>query len=85
MFYIISTAIENPEKFKDEHLAYCKSQNLLGRILVSSEGINGTLSGTFEQTENYMNYLKSLQGFQDTFFKIDEVDAHAFSKNACKS
>lgn len=80
LLYYKYTAIENPEKFKDEHLAYCKTQNLLGRILVSSEGINGTLSGTFEQTENYMNYLKSLQGFQDTFFKIDEVDAHAFSK-----
>lgn len=72
--------IENPETFKDTHLKYCKDLGILGRILVSTEGINGTLSGTVEQTEKYMNDLRLIEGFEDTFFKIDEAEGHAFKK-----
>src|SRR5690554_3454227 len=80
LLYYKYNYIKDPESFKDEHLKFCKDLGVLGRILVSHEGINGTLSGTFEQTDAYMDYLKSLPGFEDTFFKMDEVDAHAFKK-----
>lgn len=80
LLYYKYTPIIDPEKFKDAHLAYCKDLGILGRILVSFEGINGTLSGTIEQTDAYMAHLKSIEGFEDTFFKIDEVDGHAFKK-----
>lgn len=72
--------IENAEEFAQEHLALCKSLNLKGRILVSHEGINGTCSGTIEETEKYMETLKSIEGFEDTQFKIDLSDDHAFHK-----
>lgn len=45
------TTIENPEEFAAEHLEFCNSLELKGRILVAKEGINGTCSGTVEQTE----------------------------------
>lgn len=55
---------------------------MLGRILVSSEGINGTVSGTVEQTEKYMQTMKADPRFADMVFKIDEEEEHAFKKSS---
>lgn len=72
--------IPDAESFAAEHLAYCKENGLKGRILIADEGINGTLSGTVEQTEKYMKDMRANPLFADTFFKIDEADDHAFKK-----
>lgn len=80
LLYYLYTPIEDPETFAAEHLAACKELELKGRILVSKEGINGTCSGTIEQTEAYMEMLKSDSRFSDIVFKIDEADGHAFKK-----
>lgn len=72
--------IENAEQFTQQHLAYCKNLGIKGRILVSEEGINGTLSGTIEQTDQYMEDMKNDPRFDDIMWKIDEVDGHAFKK-----
>lgn len=80
LLYYKFITIENPEEFKNDHLALCKELNLKGRILISHEGINGTCSGTVEDTEKYMETLKSYPGFSDTVFKIDESENHAFNK-----
>ena len=53
--------IENAEQFVADHLAFCKSIGLNGRILVADEGINGTVSGDYETTQKYMDYVHSLQ------------------------
>lgn len=66
--------IEDPEAFRDEHLEFCKNTGLKGRIIVGYEGINGTVSGTVEQTEKYKQFLHSLKGFEDVWFKEDEAD-----------
>ncbi|EMY5509175.1 hypothetical protein V8T57_005787, partial [Bacillus wiedmannii] len=42
LLYYMYTTIENPEEFAAEHLAFCNSLELKGRILVAKEGINGT-------------------------------------------
>jgi len=80
LLYYLYTPIENPETFAAEHLAACKDLGLKGRILVSHEGINGTCSGTIEQTEAYMEMVKSDPRFSEIVFKIDEADGHAFKK-----
>lgn len=72
--------IPDPEAFTAEHLAYCKELGVKGRILIAAEGINGTLSGTVEQTDRYMSDLRSNPLFSDIVFKIDESDGHAFRK-----
>lgn len=72
--------IEDPEVFSKEHLEFSKSIGLRGRVLVSNEGINGTVSGTVEQTEKYKEYLHSLPGFEDVWFKEDIVDDYAHRK-----
>lgn len=80
LLYYKFVEIDDPETFTQEHLAYCKNLGLKGRILIASEGINGTVSGTVEQTDKYMADLKSDPRFHDIVFKIDEADGHAFKK-----
>ncbi|AQU80415.1 MULTISPECIES: rhodanese-related sulfurtransferase [Planococcus] len=80
LLYYKYVEVEDPETFATEHLAACKELELKGRILVSNEGINGTCSGTIEQTEAYMKMLKSDPRFSDTAFKIDAAEGHAFKK-----
>ncbi|HEY4531744.1 MAG TPA: rhodanese-related sulfurtransferase [Kurthia sp.] len=80
LLYYFYTKIEDPAAFSKEHLAFCKDLELKGRILVAYEGINGTLSGTVEQTNKYMEAMKADPLFEGIVFKIDESEGHAFKK-----
>jgi len=80
LLYYMYVPIENPEEFAAEHLRFCKELGLKGRILVAKEGINGTVSGTVEQTEQYMNTMHADPRFAEMVFKVDEADNHAFKK-----
>lgn len=79
LFYKYTT-IEDPESFAKEHLAFGKEIGIKGRILVANEGINGTLSGTVEATNRYMEKMEADPRFKGIFYKIDEVEEHAFKK-----
>ncbi|MFC0273025.1 rhodanese-related sulfurtransferase [Metabacillus herbersteinensis] len=72
--------IENPEEYTQQHLEFCQSLGLKGRILIAHEGINGTISGTVEQTDQYMATMKEDPRFKEMVYKIDEADEHAFKK-----
>jgi UPF0176 protein len=74
------TKIPNLESFREEHLIYTKQLGLLGRIYISEEGINGTVSGTIEQINQYMYDLSSMECFKGITFKIDEAEQHVFKK-----
>ena len=80
LLYYHYTMIEDPAAFAQEHLQDCKDLGLKGRILVAGEGINGTVSGTTEQTNAYMKMMKNHPLFNGIVFKIDEADGHAFKK-----
>ncbi len=80
LLYYKYVPIENAEEFSEQHLRFCKELDLKGRILIADEGINGTVSGTVEQTEAYMKALNDDERFQGIEFKIDEEDGHAFKK-----
>ncbi len=80
LLYYKYVQIEDPESFSVEHRDYCKSLGLKGRILVAREGINGTVSGTIEQTNAYMAYMHEHPLFRDLVFKIDDAPEHAFQK-----
>ncbi|MBZ5749494.1 oxygen-dependent tRNA uridine(34) hydroxylase TrhO [Metabacillus rhizolycopersici] len=80
LLYYQYVTINNPEEYTKEHLKFCTNLGLKGRILVAEEGINGTVSGTIEQTNKYMSYMKEDPRFKDMVFKIDEADQHAFQK-----
>lgn len=80
LLYYKYVRIEDHEGFAKEHLQFCKDLGVKGRILVSNEGINGTLSGTFEQTQIYMETMHANPLFSEMEFKIDEAPEHAFKK-----
>ncbi|MFD2613160.1 oxygen-dependent tRNA uridine(34) hydroxylase TrhO [Paenibacillus gansuensis] len=80
LLYYKFVTIPNAEEFAAEHLAYCKELGLKGRILIAGEGINGTVSGTIEQTEQYVRDMQSNPLFSDMVFKVDEAEGHAFKK-----
>src|SRR3989338_9798183 len=66
--------IGNPEQFTKDHREFCEKHNLVGRILIGSEGINGTCAGLPKDIEAYKDYVHSLKGFEDLWFKEHGVD-----------
>lgn len=80
LLYYQYVPIDNPQQYRDEHMELCESLGLKGRIIVASEGLNGTVSGTFEATEAYMDALHNDERFATMPFKIDDAHQHAFEK-----
>ena len=80
LLYYCYAPIENPAQFRDEHHRLCLDLELLGRVIVASEGLNGTVSGTVENCATYMAIIKADPRFAALEFKIDAVPAHTFHK-----
>ncbi len=80
ILYYCYTRIDNPEQFREEHHRLCLRLNLLGRIIVAPEGLNGTLSGVAADCDAYMNTLRADPRFAHIDFKVDEHEGHAFQK-----
>ncbi len=72
--------IENPEELKKAHMNFCKSLGIKGKVLLAKEGINGSVSGTYEQIEQYMSELRKDSRFSDIEFKVEEGLIHPFDK-----
>lgn len=84
LLYYQYVSIEDPEAFRDEQRKLCESLDLKGRIIVAYEGINGTVSGTKENTDRYMAKMAEDPRFASIPFKIDSSDEHAFGKLSVK-
>ncbi|MEH7121073.1 rhodanese-related sulfurtransferase [Neobacillus vireti] len=80
LLYYKYVTIENPEECANEHREFCNELGLKGRIIIAAEGINGTVSGTIEQTDAYVKYMDEHPLFNGTWFKVDEASEHAFKK-----
>ncbi|MGX6443314.1 oxygen-dependent tRNA uridine(34) hydroxylase TrhO [Neobacillus sp. K501] len=80
LLYYKYVTIENPEETSNEHREFCNQLGLKGRIIIAAEGINGTVSGTIEQTDAYIKYMDEHPLFKGTWFKFDEASEHAFKK-----
>ncbi len=79
LYYCYST-IADGEQFAADHLKFCKSLNLTGRVIVADEGLNGTVSGSPEGCKTYMDTLHADERFAGIDFKVDEVDTPSFVK-----
>ena len=84
LLYYCYSPIENAEQFAADHLAFCQSLNLVGRIIVADEGLNGTVSGTPEACARYMEAVHADPRFAKTEFKIDDVEEPSFLKMHCR-
>ncbi len=81
------TPIAQPEHFREWLKGVCTALELRGRIIVASEGINGTLEGAaeaiaqFERTLHAQNGVPSTYGdFSDVWFKHSPGTGVAFPR-----
>ena len=79
LFYHYSE-IKSPIDFKNSHHLFCIKNNIKGRIIVSSEGINGTVSGKRKDCKKYMQELSGNKLFSEIDFKVEDSDKNAFNK-----
>lgn len=78
--------IDNPKAFRDEQFALCKRLYMKGRMIIASEGINGTFEGTKEACKEYMEHMKQDPRFSDIHWKISSgtKDGTAFPRLSVK-
>jgi UPF0176 protein len=72
--------INSPEEFKKTHLNECEELGIRGKILIAKEGINGSISGSKEQVDNYKRLMHSKIEFNYLWFKEDVGKMHPFRK-----
>ncbi|MHB8443325.1 MAG: oxygen-dependent tRNA uridine(34) hydroxylase TrhO [Patescibacteria group bacterium] len=76
--------IENPKAFLKSQKKLCLRLNLKGRIIISWEGLNGTLSGSKSSVEAYKKALLEDIRFSDIVFKESDVSGDIFPKLSIK-
>ena len=80
ILYYCYTNISNPNNFRENHHLFCINNNLKGRIIISKEGINGTVSGKKNDCENYIKKIYSDRRFKNVEFKIAKHSENVFRK-----
>ena len=53
-------AIENPEPLRDQLREYCQKNQILGRILIGKEGLNGAVCGEKANIAEFKQFLTGL-------------------------
>ncbi len=69
LLYYKFTPLADPEAVKLWQKTLADSLNLRGRILISRDGINGTVGGDIEDLKTYIKETKKLPGFKGIVFK----------------
>lgn len=80
LLYYKYIEIKNPNFEIKKHLEFLKSINLLGRVIISEEGINGSLCGEDEYCAKYIEYMNNHLIFNNIEFKKSESNFICFSK-----
>ena len=84
ILYYKFTPIADPDAVRLWQRALCENLNLRGRILISKDGINGTLGGDMDDLKKYIKQTKELKGFKGTVFKWSDGTRNDFPKLSIK-
>ena len=84
LLYYRYVPIADPAGYHAAHRALCQSLELRGRIIIGSEGINGTVSGTEENTNRYIEAMRVDPLMTGIEFKVDPAEGHVFPKLSIK-
>ncbi len=79
LFYTFKD-VADPQALMERERAICTELGLTGRVLIGEEGVNGTLEGTNEATEQYKEHLKNDPYFSDMPVKESEGTGKSFPK-----
>ncbi len=77
-------SIQYPKRILKWQQKVCLDLKLHGRILIGSEGINGTVGGQDWAIERYQAIMKEQDLFGDIDFKVSEGDASYFPRMEIK-
>lgn len=84
LLYYKYVAISDVDSLFENQKRLCQELNLKGRIIVSQEGINGTVEGLTADTDKYVDFMHSLLEFADMDFKYSAGTGNAFPKLSIK-
>lgn len=80
LLYYKYVNIENPTVLVKSQKQLCEQLGLKGRILIATEGINGTLGGSDESTAEYIRIMHEQEMFSDILFHESAGGAECFPK-----
>ncbi|PIP56119.1 hypothetical protein COX05_04760 [candidate division WWE3 bacterium CG22_combo_CG10-13_8_21_14_all_39_12] len=80
LLYYTYAPIENPEQLVKLQKSVCERLEIKGRILIATEGINGTISGQEQALDQYMAEAMSYPGLADIEWKISDGPEEAFPR-----
>lgn len=80
LLYYKYVAIPNPEEVRDSQRILCEKLKLKGRIIIASEGVNGTIEGETQATEKYIAEMEKHPLFKNTHYKRSTGTGDAFPK-----
>lgn len=84
LLYYKYVNVKDPGKLLKEQTDLCEKLNLKGRIIIASEGINGTVEGLVKDTEEYIKSLTKDHRFSDVHFKKSPGNGNSFPKLSIK-
>lgn len=84
LLYYKYVDIDNPKAIRDEQRQLCQRLGLTGRIIVADEGINGTVEGTVENTEKYIEAMEKSKYFIGISYKKSKGTGDAFPRLSVK-
>jgi UPF0176 protein len=84
LLYYRFTPLKDPQTVMLWQKTLCTGLNLRGRILVSEQGINGTVGGDLEDLKAYIKQTKQLPGFKDIVFKWSDGSREDFPRLSVK-
>ncbi len=84
LLYYKYTQIDDPDRVRREHRLLCEKLGLTGRILIATEGINGTVEGLKENTQKFIDEVTCDPRFATMNFKRSEGTGSAFPKLSVK-
>jgi UPF0176 protein len=79
LFYLY-VEMTDLEGFREAHHKVLEKHNLLGKVLIASEGINGNVTGEEQDCIAYMQELHQDPRFKDMQFKLGTTETHNFRK-----
>lgn len=80
LLYYKYVPLADPEEIRDWQKKLCASLDIKGRILVSNEGINGTVAGLPEAIEAYKTETTRRAEFADMEWKESKTDEQVFPR-----
>lgn len=85
LLYYKFTPLSDPEAVKLWQKALCTRLQLKGRILISSQGLNGTVGGELDDLKMYIKETKTYPAFKDTIFKWSDGTRDHFPRLSVKT